>query len=132
MRNFIERESGGLCIIQINRSALAAEVFDEKSFRHRDRSAKEWVEYYKQCLKQRIKDMDDSRAEFTVECLAQLFPCFGHRVGKLYGSYDTNHLRRCNSIGHEDRFDRYFQLSIEDVGIRQSEISDVVNRFDAE
>lgn len=118
--------------IRENRSSLTAEGFDEELFRHRDRSAKEWVEYYKRCLQQRSQDMDENRADFTVECLAQLFPCFGHRVGKLYGSYDTNHLRRYNSIGHEDRFDRYFQLSIEDVGIRQSEISDVVNRFDAE
>lgn len=56
----------------------------------------------------------------TMLSLTTLFPPFAKKIGQYYTLIDSNESRKHNYIYNEDKFDRYFSLDIDDVGIRSS------------
>lgn len=65
------------------------------------------------------KDSFDTDNILTV--LSFLFPSFGRKIGKTYTYVDEDSLRQNCNIGIADKFDRYFDLDIDNVGIRKAE-----------
>lgn len=66
------------------------------------------------------KDTYDT--EKVMILLAYLFPHFGHTIGKIYAVHDNNMFRRNNQIAHQDKFDRYFDFDLDNIGLKKSEI----------
>lgn len=64
------------------------------------------------------KDSFDTDAILTV--LSFLFPSFGRKIGKTYTYVGETSLRLNCNIGIADKFDRYFDLDIDNVGIRKA------------
>ncbi len=69
------------------------------------------------------------KAEQILQAICCIFPCFGERVAKLFERYDQEKLRRNNRIGHPEKFDRYFHLDINYIGLKKEDILNVANKF---
>lgn len=63
------------------------------------------------------QDKGDS-VQKTLKCLATLFPPFAKKIGQYYSQIDSNESRKNNYIYNKDKFDRYFSVDIDDVGIK--------------
>ena len=116
--------------IKNNKSILTGE--NDYSTLGAKRSQKEWREYYTDILRRMVRleypeIQDESQAKLAIQVLADLFPHFGHRVGTTYELYDTDQFIRNNQIAHPDKFDRYFQLSMDGMPYKTADVRNIVN-----
>lgn len=71
--------------------------------------------------------------ELIVKAIKTLFPGFGMEIGETYLASDTeDELRRRNKISSGDRFDRYFNLSIEDIKISKGKLLNTIHNYSKE
>ena len=68
----------------------------------------------------------ERRTQEVITALSCLFPSFGNSIGKNYISVNINDRRKYNLICHEDKFDRYFNLDIDDVVVKQAIVDKVL------
>ncbi len=71
----------------------------------------------------------EKRIENALTAISCLFPTFGNTIGKNYISISLNDSRKYNFICHEDKFDRYFDLDIDEVIVKQSIVDKVINEY---
>ena len=68
-----------------------------------------------------------------IKALKSLFPLFAKIVGETHFSNDlADELRRKNRIASQDRFDRYFNLSLEDIQISNEVINQTIYHYTKE
>ncbi|MDD4509737.1 MAG: KAP family NTPase [Oscillospiraceae bacterium] len=110
--------------IKNNKSILTGEL--DLSTIGRSKSQKEWYELYdsqiQSLLHSKNEGRDEHDAEIAITFLSRLFPHFGQKVGKIYEVYDLNTFRKNNQIAHSEKFDRYFNLDLDNIGLKKSEI----------
>jgi GTPase SAR1 family protein len=110
--------------VKNNKSILTGEL--DLSTIGRKKSQKEWYElYYSQIqllLHGKVEERDEQDAEIAITFLSRLFPHFGQKIGKTYEVYDLNTFRKNNQIAHPEKFDRYFDLDLDNIGLKKSEI----------
>lgn len=70
--------------------------------------------------------------ETVIEMISCLFPKFANLIDHPYESTSDQDQRRTYRVGHPDRFDRYFTLSIENQLISQSSVESSLFRFSKE
>lgn len=65
-----------------------------------------------------------------IKAIKSLFPQFARIVDEIYYASDlANELRKKNRIASRDRFDRYFNLSLEDIQISNEVINGTIYRY---
>lgn len=69
---------------------------------------------------------NDIMVENALEKISILFPPFGLKIGLNYVPLDRNASRKNNNIYNVDKFDRYFDLDLNQIGIKQIVINDAV------
>ena len=110
--------------IKINKSILTGE-FDPTTF-SKSKSQKDWYDYYYSQIQSLLISEDEGRdghdAETVITFLSSLFPHFAQKIGKIYEVYDLNTFRRNNQIAHPEKFNRYFDLDLDNIGLKKSEI----------
>lgn len=112
--------------------AILTGALDYSSIGRRDKSQKEWYDSYyveiQKLLSARTNaEKNRDHTDIVITSLAFLFPYFGQKIGKLYEAFDINELRRNNQIGHPEKFDRYFNLDLDTIAIKKSEIMQAVH-----
>lgn len=60
-----------------------------------------------------------------IKVLSVLFPHFGQKIGQGMGGYDLNAARTQNRLSHPSKFDRYFNLNLDFIGLKKSMITNV-------
>lgn len=94
--------------------------------------------FYKNDEMKKIKDVFLKQCEslfpknplLIVKVLKSLFPQFAKIVDEIYYASDlANELRKKNRIASRDRFDRYFNLSLEDIQISNEVINGTIYRY---
>ncbi len=74
----------------------------------------------------------ERRTQETIIAVSCLFPSFGSSIGKNYTSVSVHDRRKYNFISHEDKFDRYFNLDVDEVVVKQSMVDKVVYEYNEE
>ena len=115
--------------IKNNKSILTGE--NDYSTLGSERSQKEWLDYYTDALYslvhlERPDGSNEQDTQTVIRALADLFPHFGHRVGITYEVYDTAQFSRNNQIAHPDKFDRYFQLSMDSMPYKTADVRNII------
>lgn len=116
--------------VKSNKAVLTGAV-DISTIRLHDRPQKELFDEYSRILRSLVNN-DSETTEIAIEALSNLFPHFGHMIGRGYEVYDDKQLRRDNCIAHADKFDRYFCLDLSDDEIRKSDVFNAVFILDCE
>lgn len=92
----------------------------------KNKSQNEWYELYRAQIQSLLHGEDEKEDEYdeeiTITFLSRLFPYFGQKIGKIHELYDLNLFRRNNQIAHPEKFDRYFNLDLDNIGLKKSEI----------
>lgn len=85
-----------------------------------------------QTLLENDQDLKDSKkdTEKIMLFLAYLFPYFGEKIGKVYETSEDGTLRRNNRIAHSERFNRYFDLDINNIHIKKADLLESVKNAD--
>lgn len=113
--------------IKTHKSILTGSI-DYSSFRlHEKPQAELYSQYYTEI--ETLLTGNSKKAMTAMNALSYLFPHFGRLVGKNFEVNDANQSRRGNYISHPDKFDRYFNLDLEDKELRKSEISTALNNL---
>lgn len=74
---------------------------------------------------------DINEIEKVTDAICALFPAVGSKIKSFSAvSYNDQRLRKGSHIGHKDKFDRYFQLSLSDESISHSDIVKVLTLLD--
>lgn len=118
--------------IKNNKSILTGE--NDYSTLGVERSQKDWLEYYTEVLRSLVRlerpdGPNEQDTKLVIKALADLFPHFGHRVGTTYEVYDIAQFGRNNQIAHPDKFDRYFQLSMDSMPYKTADVRNIVYHF---
>lgn len=93
----------------------------------RTQSPDEWKEKYRKDLTNAGLSMGIDECQ---EILSLLFPVYAARIGAYsYYSNDSEQLVRDQRIGHSDKFDRYFILSIGDEQIPREYVGRAVEKY---
>lgn len=100
----------------------------------RNKTQKELLTYYTDAFSELIlKERHDASVETetnsVVKFLAGVFPYFGYKIGVSYEAYDMSQLKRNNQIAHPNKFDRYFQLDVDCLAYRTSDVKNVIYNF---
>lgn len=99
-----------------------------------NKSQKEWYELYHAQIQSLLHSEDEKGnehdARIAITFLSRLFPCFGQKIGEIYEVYDLNTFRKNNQIAHPEKFDRYFNLDLDNIGLKKSEIIKAVYSLD--
>ena len=111
--------------------------FDVSSIGFRNKSQHEWCKDYedqfsKLLQHEKSNSVRDVNAETISLLLSHLFPSFGHKIGKIYEPYDLNQLRKNNQIAHPEKFDRYFHLDLDRIGLKKAELLAAVQKLDCD
>jgi len=77
-----------------------------------------------------FKKVYPSSPEIMIDIVASLFPYFARKVGFVYYHTKNNDLRALQRIAHEDKFDLYFSLSLENILISRVILNDSIDVFD--
>ena len=89
------------------------------------KTSKEYKQIYMMEFKEILSNSERGKVAFNADsiltALSFLFPSFGGKIGKTYTYVGENSLRLNCNIGIADKFDRYFDLDIDNVGIRKAE-----------
>lgn len=115
--------------IKNNKSILTGE--NDYSTWGNNKTSKDWYNHYSETIQRLIQAERTSLAnsdstELTIQCLADLFPHFGHRIGKTSEVYNLKTFKKNNQIADPSKFDRYFQLDIEGIPYRTSDVRNIV------
>lgn len=94
-------------------------IFENKS---QSELYKTYKEKIKLLLTKNESDIEDTYLTNVIDGLAELFPYLGHKIGRYHLVCDTDEQRRFNLIAHPEKFDRYFQLDIDDVSLKTYDI----------
>lgn len=73
-----------------------------------------------------IKGYAKSRVETVLNALAHLFPSFGGKIGKGSNSVSAETARKNCYICNTDKFDRYFDLDVDNIFITRAIVKEVV------
>lgn len=92
-----------------------------------EKTQKDWKDYYFSQMKALLYTSGysittDEQVEEIIVFLSHLFPHFGQKIGEIYQGYNLNLLRKNNQIAHPEKFDRYFDLELDEITIKKSEI----------
>ena len=122
--------------IKEHKSLLTGE-HDLSAVLEKTKTQKDWENFYSNqietilqgnsCLK-----VTDEQVKEIIDFLSNLFPHLGRKIHLIFGTYDTNMLRKNNQIAHAEKFDRYFSLDMDDVAIKKSEVLEAAIEFDRE
>lgn len=96
--------------------------------------------YYKKDEKKKRKDNYYEQFEqlysnpsMVIKAIKSLFVQFAETIGDIYYSNSSeDELRKKNRIASRDRFDRYFNLSLEDIQISNEEINETMYSYNKE
>lgn len=100
-----------------------------------------YINYYGKDNMEKLKDdffkkcetLYPKNALLIIKALKSLFPLFAKIVGETHFSNDLiDELRRKNRIASQDRFDRYFNLSLEDIQISNEVINQTIYLYTKE
>ena len=89
-------------------------------------------EMYKICkneISSVLKSEESGEANIIIEFLSNLFPYFGCNIGKVSNFCDWKNLLKNNHIAHPEKFDRYFQLSLDYVSIKKQDVLSAVYKL---
>ena len=92
---------------------------------------KDWLAYYKEQLQgiiiqERPNASPEHETDVVVRFLSKLFPYFEKKIGEQSEVYENDMLRYFNQIGHPEKFDRYFQLDIDRIAYRNTDVENVL------
>ncbi len=72
----------------------------------------------------------NEKVDKAIKFLSMLFPYYGRKMGLFGGtSFDSEHMKK-NQIAHFSKFDRYFHLDLNQVGIKRSELKQAIDEMD--
>lgn len=77
-----------------------------------------------------VKGYAKNQVDTILNALSYLFPVFASKIGKHTYSLDTNVARKRCFISNTDKFERYFNLDIDNVFITRALIEKIVFSFD--
>ena len=122
--------------IKENKCILTGE-YDLSSFASRNKSQEEQYEFYlseisKILVKNEKKYEQEKEDKKILNIVCRLFPYFGRKVGKTMEMYDVDLFRKNNRISHPEKFERYFDLNIEYIGVRTAEAVNAIQRMKKE
>lgn len=117
--------------IKSNKGYFIGGVLSGDIFELHDKSPKECYEkYYNEIVQLLHVDKDEYKTEKEIEsiimCLSNIFPMFGSKIGREMGYYDASKLVKYNLIGHPEKFERYFHLDIDKVGIKKMMVYEAI------
>ena len=120
--------------VQENKPLLTGEN-DLSALIDRDKKAETWYQEsfvtLNELVAKEYPDVSSHQQQIMtksiIEALVRLFPNFGRKVGKIYQVFDMNTLMRNDRIAHPDKFDRYFELNMDAVCIKRSDITRLIN-----
>lgn len=102
----------------------------------KNKSQEEQYKFYlseiSKVLEKDKKKYEQKECEKIQNIICQLFPYFGQKVGKITEMYNLDLLRKNNRISHPEKFERYFNLNIEYIGVRTAEIVYAIQRMTKE
>ena len=67
-----------------------------------------------------LNNTNQYNAKSVMQCLTMLFPPFAKKTGYIFTQIDRRESRKHNYIYNEVKFDRYFSVDIDDVGIKSA------------
>lgn len=120
--------------VKANKTILTGEN-DLSNVGAREKSQKEWLKFYTEALNNVLSNHGEQAqtlAEKGLNFLANLFPYFGTRVGKTYVTVDFDLMRRENRIAHGNKFDRYFNLNLDYIGVKKFDVDWAINKYNSE
>lgn len=122
--------------IKHNKSLLTGSL-DLENIDFKEKTQKEWLNLGITQLNQMIGESNQTQnnsnnTENLIEGLAFLFPVYGQRIGKYPLALDNPELRRNNRVGHSERFDRYFNLDLNDIRFRKADIQQAAEKMSFE
>lgn len=114
-----------------NNRAILTGAPDFSTFLLKDKSQKEQYDFYLtelgRCLARENKKYENEKeAVKVIEILARLFPYFGNKIGKTIEMYDLDLFRKNNRIAHPEKFERYFNLNIEYICLRTTQVTSAI------
>lgn len=94
------------------------------------KTPKDWYELYlseiKTLLPCKNKEMQKKEAEVAITFLSCLFPYFGNKIGENFEVNDLELFLKNNQIAHPKKFDRYFHLDLDNIGLKKAEIKNAI------
>lgn len=121
--------------IKANKSVLTGES-NLSIVGNQNKTEKDWQEFYAAQIRGLLQQgnglADDFEVEKIMEFLANLFPHFGRKIGKIYEVYNWNSFRRNNQIAHTDKFDRYFAFDLDEIEIHKSTVEEAAFSYNHE
>lgn len=102
-----------------------------------DRKPQEWYEIYEKQLLEIVQNGTENVSnkkdvELALKCLAHIFPHFGQKIGKTYEVFTQDVLRNNNQVAHPEKFDRYFNLTLDYIEIKKAEVVAVMETMDSD
>lgn len=121
--------------IKANKSVLTGES-NLSIVGNQNKTEKDWQEFYAAQIRGLLQQgnglADDFEVEKIMEFLANLFPHFGRKIGKIYEVYNWDSFRRNNQIAHSDKFDRYFASDLDEIEIHKSTVEEAAFSYNHE
>lgn len=72
----------------------------------------------------------DKHPDIIFEILEELFPVFSNKCSEYTHFDSSNNLLRRGNIGHETTFDLYFELNVEDMSFKTTDIVSIISQYD--
>lgn len=114
--------------IKNNKNLLTGQFsLDEYSFYKK--SDHEWLKIYTDKLEKIIQPYSQDyqlETQKAIDFLYTLFPAFGNKIGKNNIAFDKTIARKNSLISHNKKFDRYFDLDIDSIGLKHAEIQKAI------
>ena len=122
--------------VKNNRCVLTGDL-DPFHLSFTDRKPQEWYEIYEKQLLEIVQNGTENVSnkkdvELALKCLAHIFPHFGQKIGKAYEVFTQDVLRNNNQVAHPEKFDRYFNLTLDYIEIKKSEVVAVMETMDSD
>jgi len=122
--------------IKRNKPILTGEQ-DWSNLGVRDKTQKDWHQFYQSQIQVLLENgttkYDDTyQTEVVIVFLSHLFPHFGQKIGEPHETFDLDTLRLNNQIAHPEKFNRYFDLDLDNIGLKKVEILNAVNTLNRE
>ena len=116
--------------IKNNKNIVLGE-FNYSSYTGKKASDERYKEYYDKLYNllnptnEKIESINDLVTK-TLQRVSVLFPPFGSKIGLYYESINMDEARKYNSVYNEDKFDRYFELDLNKIGLKNAVIDKTV------